>query len=216
MRGTGMNWKRLTILLALGALALAVGSCTWSKTKRNYDKAASFVFDVRPTTSELYEEEDTPIIDLNYEAAVELADTMEDYAPLESPVFVERFTNVTDSSDASPFGTVLAEQVAAGLVQEGVHVTAGQARLPEPTLGEQETETTFLGEEIPLRPAVLTGTYMLGKDVIYVSATITALQDDAVLSAYHWTLPVNDNMRVLLPQLEEHGSGMTPSVSTSF
>lgn len=212
-----MNAPRLILLLTLTCLLLPAGSCTWSKAKREYDKAASFVFDVRPSTSEVYEEDDTPIIDLNYEAASELASTMSGNAPLESPVFVERFTNVNDKNDASSFGSIVAEQVAAGLVQDGVNVTAGAARLPEANPDTGETTTTnFLGEEIVLRPAVLTGNYVLGEDVIYVSATITALRDDAVLSAYHWTLPINDNMRALLPQLNQPTAGLTPSVGTSF
>ena len=214
-----MNTKRFILFLAAGAVALPLltGGCSWSKTKRNYDKTVDFVFDVRPTTSDIYEEEDTPIIDLNYEAADELAGTMSDNAPLESPVFVERFTNMTDKNDPSPFGTIVAEQVAAGLVQEGVNVTAGAARLAEPELGQgEEAAVNFLGQAVPLKPSVLTGSYMIGQDVIYLSATITALRDDAVLAAFHWTLPVNDNMRALLPQLNDPVAGTTPSVATSF
>lgn len=212
-----MDTKRFFLFLAVGAviLPLAAGGCTWSKAKRKYDEAASFVFDVRPTTSDIYEEKDTPIIDLNYEAADELASTMAHNAPLESPVFVERFVNMTDRQDPSPLGAIVAEQVAAGLVREGVNVTAGKARLDEPEIG-QEPKTNTLGEKIVFRPAVLTGNYVLGKDVIYVSAAITALRDDGVLAAFHWTLPVNDNMRALVPQLANPTAGLTPSVQTSF
>lgn len=65
-------------------------------------------------------------------------------------------------------------------------------------------------------PSLLTGSYLLGDDIIYVSARITTLDDQRVISAYQWNLPINQNTRALLPQLLRPQRGMTPTVQTRF
>lgn len=62
---------------------------------------------------------------------------------------------------------------------------------------------------------MLTGTYTIGTNFVYLSAKVTRLTDSAVVSAHNWTIPVSDNVRQLLPQLKSD-DGLTPSVKTKF
>lgn len=210
-----MSMRRIAVLLALCAAApgLLVG-CSWSKTKRAYDRAADFVFDVGPTSEREYDEDKTPMMDLNYEAADEMTGSLRSRLPKDSPLFVKSFVNMMDARDLSPFGRVVAEQVAARLVANGFAVTAGEPYVPTPPPAPDEPNKQ--PATVEQKPSVLTGTYILGQDVIFISATVTALTNDAVLAAYQWNLPINDNMRALLPQLVRPGEGMTPTVRTSF
>lgn len=218
----------LSILICL----LALG-CTMREVKRNYDSARDWVFDTEPTAKPSHIEDDTPIIELNYEAADKLdSDLWLKFSP-ESPVYFKAFTNLSDPADPAPFGRVVAEQVAARLAQSDLNVVDGEPRAddyttPAPKHGTvaktEDSNATMASEsEIstkeqlrPILPSLMTGTYLLGDDVIFVSARITTLRDKQLISAYQWTLPINQNTRMLLPQLLSPQRGMHPTVQTRF
>ncbi|MGE4551950.1 MAG: FlgO family outer membrane protein [Desulfovibrionaceae bacterium] len=207
--------------LVLAALLLAWGcSSPWTKIKRGYDASVDAVFDIRPTASPLYAEDQTSLVDLNYEAAGDMIHTLKKSLPRSSPLYVERFANLGDPKDPSPFGQVVAEQVAARLVQDGYLVTAGAPAAPdEAELADKTPEEPALANNplasSPPRPSLLAGHYLIGDDVIYCSATVTALDTDTLVAAWDWTLPVNDNTRALLPQLRKT-DGPEPNVRTQF
>ena len=219
--------RPIFIILLLAPLVLA--ACTWKETKQTFVDAKNAVLGTEPTTSSIYPEDDTPIIELNYDAADELhhdIDAVE--MPPGSKLYVKRFTNSTDADDRAPFGGIVADQVAARLAQRDHLITEGPPELapvaePKPMLeanATEENDSIFLpqagkGDTTPM-PAVLTGQYTIGENVIYVTAKIMRLDDGAVIAGHSWTLPQNRNTRELLPQLKAGTGGTTPAVQTSF
>ncbi|MBN2139398.1 MAG: hypothetical protein JW718_00195 [Desulfovibrionaceae bacterium] len=227
-----------TIILALAALAvLAAGGCSWTKTKRGIKNTYNEMFDNKPTASPLYIEDDTPIIELNYEAADELVSDLKSDIPKTSRIYRRPFLNADDPGDKAPLGRVVADQVAAYLAQKDFPVVNGPPPAPAPApeaksaeeqaQAQAETQAGGQGEgkedQGLFRPkdtalkkpmdAVLEGSYTVGENVIYVSATVTLIEDGTVVSGYQWTLPINRNTRELLPRLKDPG-GLSPSVST--
>jgi hypothetical protein len=195
------------------ALALAVtGGCTWRETKQNIADTKNFVLDTGATTKKLYEEDDTPTIELNYEAADALAKDLKDDLPPNSPISVERFTNEADPADKSPLGRVVSSQVASRLAKLDYKVTRGAPRpVPAPAPPAEGQEPP---KELPPRPCILSGTYLVGSTQILVHARVVAVDDDTELSGHDWTLPLNKETREMLPHLQR-GSA-TPSVKTAF
>ncbi len=206
------KWAYLTIIAAITACLLA--GCSWTKTKRAVNKA----LDTEPTARPLYDEDDTPIIELNYDAADDIDDNLSKYLPAGSPIYIQKFTELDAPIAKNAFGTIVANQVAARLTQNGHTVASGPPKLPEkmePAI--QEEEKGFfeqMSEVEDPRPAVLTGSYVIGEDVIYVSGKITRLDDGTIAGSHDWTLPINKNTRELLPQLKQRG-GLIPTVQTN-
>ena len=138
-----------------------------------------------------------------------------------SPVYTKPFTDKTDASNTAPFGQVVLEQVADRLVQRGVLVTQGEPgpnafALPrgiDPKLYKSPPQGTI--ENLPPRSAILTGSYVVGDDYIYMTAKIIRLDDRAVISGHNWTIPITDNVRGLMPRLKQDG-GLEPTVKSKF
>ncbi len=231
------NRRRTTCLLALAFLASAfLAGCGGSSTtsyynsiKRTVVNAKDDVLGTRPTTAELFAEDNTPLIDISYDAADDMMGLFMPAMNRKSPIYYDRFTNRIDPADPSPFGRLVSEQVAARLALRSFLVTDGPAKIPPtvlpkpvehdpmPTTPEaRQAEAQRMQDEIsPARPCVLSGTYLIADKVVYVSARITALDNGQVMTAHHWTVPVNRNTRALLPQLKQNG-GLKPSVRTQL
>lgn len=222
----------LALILLISAALTGCGSATtsyYTRVKRTVVDAKDDVLGTRPTTSELFVEDNTPLIDINYDAADDLMGLFNPALNKKSPIYYERFTNRVDPADPSPFGRLVAEQVAARLALRSFKVTEGPARIPATeaakpphtsgfvlTGDERKAEEQRMQEEIsPPRPCVLTGSYLIADKVVYVAAQLTALDNGQVMAAHHWTVPVNRNTRALLPQLKQNG-GLKPSVRTSL
>lgn len=115
----------------------------------------------------------------------------------------------------------MTEQVSDRLVQRGVVITHGEPRpdqyfLPkgvDPQKYSEPAKGTI--ETLPPRAAVLSGSYVIGDNFIYLSAKVVRLDDNAVVSGHNWTLPVTDNVRQMLPQLKQD-DGLEPTVKTKF
>lgn len=197
----------------LALALLATGGCTWRETKKNISDTKNFVFDTGATTTKLYEEDDSPTIELNYDAADALAKDLKDDLPPNSPITVERFTNEADPADKSAFGRVVAAQVASRLAKLDYKVTSSAPKpVPPPAPLAEGQEPP---KELPPRPCILSGTYLVGNTQILVHAKVVTVDDDTELSGHDWALPVNKETREMLPQLKKGGSA-TPSVKTAF
>ncbi|MBU1041985.1 MAG: hypothetical protein KKF77_12885 [Proteobacteria bacterium] len=230
------NRLRSTFLMALLLLiswALAgCGNTTtsyYSRIKRTVVDAKDDVLGTRPTTAELFAEDNTPLIDINYDAADDMMGLFMPAMNRKSPIYYNRFVNRIDLADPSPFGRLVAEQVAARLALRSFLVTIGPAKVPptvvpkpvehdplpaSPEAREAEFKRTQ-DEFSPVRPCELTGSYLIADKVVYISAQITAMDNGQVMTAHSWTIPVNRNTRALLPQLKQTG-GMKPSVRTQL
>jgi hypothetical protein len=224
-----------TRVLALAILAAAMlcgcssSTSYYNSIKRTVVDAKDDVLGTRPTTAELFPEDNTPLIDINYDATDTMIGLFMPALNKNSPIYVERFRNRVDPADPSPFGRLVSDQVAARLALREFKVTDGPAKIPpggdpaqpepvpailsgpERVAAEKKYQST-LNEA---RPCVLTGSYLIADKVVYVNAKLTALDNSQVMAAHAWTVPVNRNTRSLLPQIRLTG-GMRPSVSTSL
>ncbi|MDP3426779.1 MAG: FlgO family outer membrane protein, partial [Humidesulfovibrio sp.] len=220
----------LLVLLA-GLLLSGCGGSTsyYSAMKRTVVDAKDDLLSTRPTTSELFKEDSTPLIDINYDAADDMMGLFMPAMNKKSPIYYTRFVNRVDLADPSPFGRLVAEQVAARLALRSFLVTVGPAKVPPTVVPKpvehdplpatpeaREAEYKRTQEEFsPVRPCELTGSYLIADKVVYISAQIAAMDNGQVMTAHHWTVPVNRNTRALLPQLKQNG-GMKPSVRTQL
>ena len=232
----------LLVLAALLAALVAAGGCgkhPWTTVKRTGYEWKDTLLDRKPTTETLFAEDDTSIVETNTYAADDLADAIDSKEfPKGSRLHVQPLRNLTDAADASPFGRVVADQLAARLSTYGYELTLA----PPTTVAEVETESLAreitraedarkreeakeqrgllvakpVEAELPPRPAILSGEYTTGQDVIYLTIRVTRVDDQVIIASHSWTLPNNENTRSLLPALAPKGDGMTPSIGTSL
>lgn len=222
------------LLLAVLAALLLSGCASPGTSSSSLNRTAGYVGNTltgnHPTTGELFPEDDTPLVEINYSAADVMMGTFPEALNKNSPIYYEPFTNRVNLSDPSPFGILISEQVVARLALRHFQVTQGPPRKSAPQTAqpaESPQESALPGDDAkpvakpPLqpkdepRPSLLSGTYLIAGNVIYISANITALNDGQVMAAHSWTVPVNRTTRALLPQLKETG-GMKPAVRTQL
>lgn len=229
------NTAALVLLAILAGLLLSgCGSTStsyYSALKRTATDAKDDLLGTRPTTGELFKEDSTPLIDINYDAADTMMGMFMTALNKNSPIYVEPFTNRMDMGDPSPFGALVSEQVAARLALRSFMITLAPPKKPAPRPAPEPADKpeglALSGSEAKAadkrsweaqneaRPSVLSGTYLIADKVIYISARIVALDDGQVMAAHNWTVPVNRNTRALLPQLKQTG-GMKPAVRTKL
>lgn len=235
MNAPHRNTTALAALILLATVLLSgCGSTStsyYSRIKNTVVDAKDDVLGTRPTTAELFPEDNTPLIDINYDAADALMGMFVPALNKSSPIYVREFTNRVYPGDPSPFGALVSEQVAARLALRSFKITEGPPVKPAPKAppepSPQPEGLALSGKEAKAaeartwaqanepRPCLLSGTYLIADKVIYISAKLAALDDGQVMAAHNWTVPVNRNTRSLLPQLKQSG-GMKPSVRTSL
>jgi len=207
------------------------GTSYYSSLKRTVVDAKNDLTGNRPTTGELFQEDSTPLVDISYDAADFMMGSFVAALNKNSPIYFEPFTNRVNMGDTAPFGALVSEQIAARLTLRNFKGTQGAPRVPAPKATQHEPESpqglALSGDEAKAaekrswqqenepRPTLLSGTYLIAGNVIYISANITALDDGQVMAAHSWTVPVNRNTRALLPQLRQTG-GMKPAVRTQL
>jgi len=211
----------LTVVLAT-LFASGCGNRMWDSTKSTASDTYDFMFDTSPTARSYHETSSIPIIELNHEAADLIYSNIGQFElSKKSAIFVHSFVNQNDPSDNSIFGTVMTQQIADRLVQHGVRITSGEPNETDYEYAENinpkdyDTMNPNVHVKLPPRTAILSGAYVLGDNYVYMSAKITRLVDNAVVSAHNWTLPITDNVRQMLPQLKID-NGLEPTVKTKF
>lgn len=221
-------------ILLLAALLVALASlsgCSWKQAKRNYDRGVDFVFDTAPTAAPLGEEDETPIIELNYEAADHLMRDLHDDLAAASSILVHPLADASGRKNASPFGRLVAEQLAARISQWDVDVefsstaapatpsATASAPTPAPTGadgGAAPDAPEVAPDGPPLAATELTGNYLTGENVIYLSATVADMRSGRIYSGWQWTLPLNRNTMSILPMRQGSEDGLTPTVQRQF
>jgi len=126
---------------------------------------------------------DTDIADYNHRAAAAVADAAKG---LGGPVMVAALADAADAGSASAFGQIAAEQIATGLVADGVKVT--DAFLPKSlVLGPNgEFSLAEAARAVAERRGVagiVVGTYARGDKGVLVAVRLVRVSDGAVLAA---------------------------------
>lgn len=220
----GTMHRLLMTFLALATLLTAsgCGNRFWEDTKDTAQDTYQYVFDTKPTARSYHETESVPIEEINYQAADTLYAHLGNYElSKDAPIFYTYFVNKQNASDHAIFGQVMTEQILDRMVQRGARITHGDPPpdayfMPSGVDPKKYTDPVQGGlDKLPPRSGQLSGGYVIGDQYIYMSAKITRLDDKAVVSAHTWTIPINDNVRQLLPQLKLD-DGLEPTVKTKF
>ena len=213
---------QICLLIACLSLSAGCGNRMWEATKSTANDTYDFMFDTSPTTRSYHDQAAIPLIEINHEAADVLYRNVSGYElSKKSPVYVRPFTNKAAPAGDPPFNRVVMEQVADRLVQRGVLITQGEPgpdafvlpRGVNPKLYQNPPQGAI--DNLPPRSAVLTGSYVIGDNYVYMTAKVTRLDDKAVISGHNWTIPITDNVRELLPSLKQD-DGLTPTVKSKF
>ena len=217
-----MKYAWLTLFISTALLSAGCGSRLWEDTKDTAKDAYHYAFDTRPTAEPYHGLESISLIDINNDAANTLSTNISVYElSRKSPIYFKPFVNKDDPTDTSIYGLIMMEQLVDRLVQRGRMMVNGEPRtsdyfLPEgvdPDLYRDPIKNSL--EELPPRAGLLTGAYVVSKRQIFMTARVTRLDDNAVVSAHTWVVPIDENVRQMLPQIEMP-DGLEPSVETSF
>ena len=152
----------VALLLLASALLAGCGSTAtsyYSRIKNTVVDAKDDVLGTRPTTAELFPEDNTPLIDINYDAADAMMGMFMPALNKNSPIYVREFTNRVYPGDPSPFGALVSEQVAARLALRSFKVTEGPPVKPAPKAppvpSPQPEGLALSGQEAKVLPAPL-------------------------------------------------------------
>ncbi|GAB7023392.1 FlgO family outer membrane protein [Salidesulfovibrio brasiliensis] len=213
-------FKAVHIFLAFVlATALAFGCST---IKEGAKSTYEFVFDDPTTATPVFPEKGEPVVNIIYEMADTLnSEVNRALLPKESPVYVQRFTNMENPADNSPFGEVIANQLGIRLVQRGWRIAEGAPpenaveMFDEKAAAHTDDDIMVRKEGYSLEPSVLKGAYEVSDDSIIVLAKVVRMRDNVVAAAHAWSLPVNERIRDLL-NTPDTGESMQPTVKTTF
>ncbi len=157
----------------------------------------------RPTTGPFFKEDNTPMVELNYNAGDTIARQLEERLPPGSPITVTMF-RMRGSEIQTDFAKVLTEQVASRLAQEGFAIVADSSGFP--------TKSEDADFPAPVK-CVLAGAYSVGQEQIFITAAVSTVKDGEIMGSYDWNVPLNSKTRSLLPI--EESPYMEPLVNTS-
>lgn len=212
--------KAVHIFLGFLCAALLVGGC--STIKEGAKSTYEFVFDDPTTATPVFPEKDEPVGDIIFEMADMLdKEVNRDLMPKDSPIYVERFVNIEAPLDNSPFGSVVANQLASRLFQRGWRIAEGTPpenaveMFDEKAMTHTDEDLIIRKKKYSLEPSILKGAYEVSDDSIIVLAKVVRMRDNLVTAAHAWSLPVTPRIRDLLnaPAPED---AFTPTVKSSF
>ncbi|WP_319765194.1 hypothetical protein [Maridesulfovibrio sp.] len=191
-----MKGRTISFIIALAAL-LALGACS------GYQERTLDYLGKRPTTGPFFKDDNTPMVELNYDAGDQISNQLEERLPIGSPITVTMF-RLRGSTLQTDFAKVLTEQVASRIAQKGFAIVADSSRFP----------MTAIDEDLaPPQKCVLAGAYSVGKTRIFITAAVTTVEDGEIIGSWDWNVPLNTRTRSLLPIKES--PYIDPMVNTS-
>ncbi len=123
------------------------------------------------------------------------------------PLVSTTLTDVNHVGKSSGLGRIVADQVGARFTQKGYPVT--EIRLRNAVNITQDDKKPSIGGEYMLSrdtaelvrkakaAGILTGTYAIGKDSVFISLRLVAVTTGKVVSAYNYALFMNDDVKAL-------------------
>jgi TolB-like protein len=124
--------------------------------------------------------------------------------PEGTPLVVASIANVKDVDTSSPLGNIVSEMVRTRLVQDG-HVTTEMRLRSAVSFNSKQGEFLLSRNRRALVPppqaaAVVTGTYAVGYDKVYVSLKLISATDARIISGADFVVPALDVVG-LLPEV---------------
>lgn len=118
------------------------------------------------------------------------------------PLVVATLVNVDALTESSRFGRALSEQIGARFTKLGYAVV--ELKLRENIFVKQSEGELLLSREVKdislnhKAQAVVVGTYAEGRDYVYVNLKLIGINDNLVIAAHDYVLPVDSNIKSLL------------------
>lgn len=146
-----------------------------------------------------------PVVDLigvNESAARQLLKN----APLleGKPLIATSFANIDNMAESSTLGRLLGEQFASAMTRAGAPMI--EVKMRESLFVREGTGELILSRELRNivqqheAQAALVGTYAIGGNNVYVTARIVRTTDNIVLASKDFSLPINRDLRAMLPR----------------
>jgi hypothetical protein len=188
----------LGLLLSL-TIGMQLNSCA-------YQRQAFGQCAFRVKTAECYGQttQDTNLIASSYTAADRLLQSITPFGePFEERRFlITTIADLDDLEESTALGRLISEQLAVRFAQRGYTVL-------EPKLGHYLMLRTHTGELVLSRETrdflltqqvntVVTGTYAIGKDTVYITLKMLDAKESQVIASYAYTLPIGPNTYALL------------------
>lgn len=177
--------------LAIPALLLTLSGCETLPVSANH----------RPEPS--YEDAAAnKFTQANYTAVDNLLASLK--APLNpgTPIIVATLVNIDALTESSRLGRLVSEQLGARLTRLGYSVV--ELKLRGDIFVKQREGELLLSREVRditashKAHAVVVGTYSEARDYTYLNLKIVGVQNNIVLAAHDYTLPIDTNVRELL------------------
>lgn len=178
-----ITMRKQIITLCVASLAVAFSGCV--STSRRGDESK--------------------LVSSTYLAVDRIVDNLESGPGLAGgqPVVVASFVNVDNMLESSALGRMLAEQISSRLAQSHQYQVIELKLRRNIFIKEQAGEFVLSREVKSLAKshqsdALVVGTYAVGHETVYISARVVNPTTNEIMAAHDFTLPLDNNMRVLL------------------
>ncbi len=145
---------------------------------------------------------DVDLIDSSYEAADRLMENLITDLDASKTLLVASFVDIDNVERSNTLGRMVSEQISSRISQHGFGVI--EIKLREQLSVRPETGELLLSRDYTaLRDgndaqAVVVGSYALGQNKLYVNARIVRLNDNVVIAAHNYSLPIGTNTRSMI------------------
>lgn len=150
----------------------------------------------------IVDSDDVDTLERVEEATVDLLNSTEGLSP-DRPIIAATFVNIDDLSESSTLGRMLSETFASQLVRAGQQVI--EVKMRDSLFIQEDAGELILSRDIRRlsashdAQAVLIGTYARAGTAIFVNVRIVRSRDNIILGATSMRLPLNQNIRAMLP-----------------
>lgn len=143
------------------------------------------------------------LIQTDYGAADKLLGTLN--SPLDKgvPIVVATVVNIDNLTNSSRLGRLISEHIATRLSQQGYAVI--ELKIRGNIFILQKEGELLLSREVKditrshNAQAVVVGTYARAAGIVYITLKIVGVEDNVVKASHNYVLPLNANIRALLP-----------------
>ncbi len=145
---------------------------------------------------------DSNLVRISYKIADKLLLNTSVKLNLDQTILVASFVNVKNIGRVSNFGRVMAECITTNLVQKGYSVV--EIKLKESVYLKEDAEEFLFSKNAKKMIAkhnartIVVGTYARAREDIYISARLVTTNNNRIISACDFKLPLSKNLKALL------------------
>jgi TolB-like protein len=146
--------------------------------------------------------QDANLVDANYGAADALLKRAPWLKERREPLLAATFVDINNLEMSSGLGRVIGEQIGSRFAQQGFTVT--EIKMRNNIFVAEGTGELMLSRSVREisqshnAAAVITGTYAVARQSVYVTARLIRATDNLVLAAYDYVLPLGPDAKALI------------------